>query len=85
MTFKTQVAGLMVTGHQQYVPLSFRDSPDFIDPPTLFQDASFACALTLDGWTTKPQCFKFLERKRLHHNHVSPASSHTIHRVASLQ
>ncbi|EKM59367.1 uncharacterized protein PHACADRAFT_169913 [Phanerochaete carnosa HHB-10118-sp] len=25
-------------------------------------DASFACALTLDGWTTKPKCFKFLER-----------------------
>lgn len=27
----------------------------------LAQDASFACALTLDGWTTKPKCFKFLE------------------------
>ncbi|KAG8719845.1 hypothetical protein FRC08_001847 [Ceratobasidium sp. 394] len=25
-------------------------------------DASFACALTLEGWTTKPSCFKFLER-----------------------
>ncbi|KAG8746401.1 hypothetical protein FRC10_005112 [Ceratobasidium sp. 414] len=24
-------------------------------------DASFACALTLEGWTTKPSCFKFLE------------------------
>ncbi|KAF8605290.1 hypothetical protein BDV93DRAFT_521628 [Ceratobasidium sp. AG-I] len=24
-------------------------------------DASFACALTLQGWTTKPSCFKFLE------------------------
>ncbi|KZT24432.1 hypothetical protein NEOLEDRAFT_1242384 [Neolentinus lepideus HHB14362 ss-1] len=24
-------------------------------------DNSFACALTLDGWTSKPQCFKFLE------------------------
>lgn len=28
----------------------------------MVQDASFACALTLDGWTTKPKCFKFLER-----------------------
>lgn len=24
-------------------------------------DESFACALTLDGWTTRPKCFKFLE------------------------
>ncbi|KAG8891520.1 hypothetical protein FRB99_003547 [Tulasnella sp. 403] len=24
-------------------------------------DESFACALTLEGWTTKPSCFKFLE------------------------
>ncbi|KAI0650647.1 hypothetical protein C8Q79DRAFT_998444 [Trametes meyenii] len=24
-------------------------------------DQSFAAALTLEGWTTKPQCFKFLE------------------------
>lgn len=24
-------------------------------------DASFACALTLAGWTTRPKCFKFLE------------------------
>ncbi|KAI0722874.1 hypothetical protein C8Q76DRAFT_720646 [Earliella scabrosa] len=24
-------------------------------------DQSFAAALTLDGWTSKPQCFKFLE------------------------
>ncbi|KAH8106122.1 hypothetical protein BXZ70DRAFT_1004403 [Cristinia sonorae] len=24
-------------------------------------DASFACALTLEGWTTRPSCFKFLE------------------------
>ncbi|KAG9127679.1 hypothetical protein FRC07_010904 [Ceratobasidium sp. 392] len=27
-------------------------------------DASFACALTLEGWTTKPSCFKFLERSK---------------------
>ena len=26
------------------------------------KDASMACALTLEGWTTKPKCFKFLER-----------------------
>lgn len=26
------------------------------------QDKSFACALTLAGWTTKPKCFSFLER-----------------------
>jgi len=24
-------------------------------------DDSFACALTLDGWTTRPKCFSFLE------------------------
>ncbi|KAG8932946.1 hypothetical protein FRC03_008663 [Tulasnella sp. 419] len=24
-------------------------------------DESFACALTLEGWTTRPDCFKFLE------------------------
>ena len=28
-----------------------------------FQDGSFAAALTLEGWTTKPKCFKFLERE----------------------
>lgn len=25
------------------------------------KDNSFACALTLEGWTTRPKCFKFLE------------------------
>ncbi|KAH9482936.1 hypothetical protein JR316_0005036 [Psilocybe cubensis] len=24
-------------------------------------DESFACALTMEGWTTRPKCFKFLE------------------------
>ncbi|KIM46289.1 hypothetical protein M413DRAFT_64723 [Hebeloma cylindrosporum] len=24
-------------------------------------DASFACALTMDGWSSRPKCFKFLE------------------------
>ncbi|KAI0082588.1 hypothetical protein K474DRAFT_1655392 [Panus rudis PR-1116 ss-1] len=24
-------------------------------------DESFACALTLEGWTTRPKCFKFIE------------------------
>jgi len=25
------------------------------------QDESFACALTMEGWTNRPKCFKFLE------------------------
>lgn len=27
------------------------------------QDSSMACAITLEGWEGRPQCFKFLERK----------------------
>jgi hypothetical protein len=27
------------------------------------QDKSFVGAVTLDGWTTKPQCFHFIERE----------------------
>ncbi|KAJ8483314.1 hypothetical protein ONZ51_g4778 [Trametes cubensis] len=43
------------TGHDLLNP-SCWDNPNW--HPT---DASFAAALTLSGWTTKPKCFKFLE------------------------
>ncbi|CDO68711.1 Distantly related to plant expansins [Trametes cinnabarina] len=43
------------TGHDLLNP-SCWDNTDW--HPT---DASFAAALTLDGWATKPKCFKFLE------------------------
>ncbi|OSD04342.1 hypothetical protein PYCCODRAFT_148891 [Trametes coccinea BRFM310] len=43
------------TGHDLLNP-SCWDNTDW--HPT---DASFAAALTMEGWTTKPKCFKFLE------------------------
>lgn len=43
------------TGNDLANPSCWSDS---VWAPT---DASFAAALTLEGWTSKPQCFKFLE------------------------
>ncbi|KAI0693787.1 hypothetical protein BC835DRAFT_1352026 [Cytidiella melzeri] len=43
------------TGHDLLNPSCWSDS---VWAPT---DNSFAAALTLEGWTTKPKCFKFLE------------------------
>ncbi|KAG9104729.1 hypothetical protein FRC06_011623 [Ceratobasidium sp. 370] len=58
------------TGKSQDVTITWYTGEDLQNPscwpesdwaPT---DASFACALTLEGWTTKPSCFKFLERSK---------------------
>ncbi|QRV72847.1 hypothetical protein RhiJN_00861 [Ceratobasidium sp. AG-Ba] len=55
------------SGKSQDVTITWYTGEDLANPscwpesdwaPT---DASFACALTLEGWTTKPSCFKFLE------------------------
>ncbi|TDL29381.1 hypothetical protein BD410DRAFT_811038 [Rickenella mellea] len=43
------------TGHDLENPSCWSDSKW---APT---DESFACALTLDGWTSRPKCFAFLE------------------------
>ncbi|THH33698.1 hypothetical protein EUX98_g556 [Antrodiella citrinella] len=43
------------TGHDLENPSCW---PNPVWAPT---DASFACALTLEGWVTRPKCFKFLE------------------------
>ncbi|EIN10725.1 hypothetical protein PUNSTDRAFT_132799 [Punctularia strigosozonata HHB-11173 SS5] len=54
-------------GEKEDVIITWYTGEDLLNPscwpesdwaPT---DASFVAALTLDGWTSKPQCFKFLE------------------------
>jgi len=59
--------GLKGIGQAQPVTITWYTGHDLKNPscwsngnwaPT---DSSFACALTLDGWTTRPKCFKFLE------------------------
>lgn len=56
------------------------------------QDESFAAALTMDGWNTKPSCFKFLERQLLLTGHAYfdfhanlPVQSATARRSVSLR
>ncbi|KAF8974207.1 RlpA-like double-psi beta-barrel-protein domain-containing protein-containing protein [Flammula alnicola] len=48
------------TGHDLQNPSCWADGKW---APT---DASFAAALTLDGWSTRPKCFKFLELCNTH-------------------
>ncbi|KAJ3534939.1 hypothetical protein NM688_g7051 [Phlebia brevispora] len=54
-------------GKSEPVTITWYTGKDLLNPscwsnPTWAPtDASFVSALTLDGWTTKPQCFKFLE------------------------
>jgi len=59
--------GLKGIGRPEAVTITWYTGHDLENPscwpnngwaPT---DDSFACALTLDGWTTRPKCFKFLE------------------------
>ncbi|KAI0049633.1 hypothetical protein FA95DRAFT_1581680 [Auriscalpium vulgare] len=64
---KNAVKGLKGIGRPEDVTITWYTGHDLQNPscwtdsdwaPT---DKSFACALTLDGWASKPQCFKFLE------------------------
>ncbi|KAI0069149.1 hypothetical protein BV25DRAFT_1986668 [Artomyces pyxidatus] len=64
---KDAIKGLKGIGKAEPVTITWYTGHDLLNPscwantkwaPT---DASFACALTLEGWTSKPQCFKFLE------------------------
>ncbi|KIY73654.1 hypothetical protein CYLTODRAFT_365132 [Cylindrobasidium torrendii FP15055 ss-10] len=59
--------GLKGIGEQEEVKITWYTGQDLENPscwpntdwtPT---DESFACALTLDGWHSKPECFSFLE------------------------
>ncbi|KZP12130.1 hypothetical protein FIBSPDRAFT_870621 [Athelia psychrophila] len=59
--------GLKAIGEPEPVIITWYTGHDLLNPscwsngnwhPT---DASFAAALTLDGWATRPKCFKFLE------------------------
>ncbi|KAK7061635.1 hypothetical protein R3P38DRAFT_2830625 [Favolaschia claudopus] len=61
------IAGMKGTGDSQPVIVTWYTGHDLLNPscwsdthwaPT---DESFVCALTLQGWHNKPQCFKFLE------------------------
>ncbi|KAK7470756.1 hypothetical protein VKT23_002175 [Stygiomarasmius scandens] len=63
----TELLGLKGIGPQEDVKVTWYTGHDLQNPscwpsvgwaPT---DSSFICALTMDGWTNKPQCFKFLE------------------------
>lgn len=66
-SFKKLIDSMKGIGKAEPVTITWYTGHDLENPscwsnpnwaPT---DASFACALTLDGWTTKPKCFKFLE------------------------
>jgi len=64
---KSALAGLKGVGKSEPVTITWYTGHDLQNPscwsnPTWAPtDSSFACALTLDGWTTRPKCFKFLE------------------------
>jgi len=59
--------GLKGIGSLEKVKITWYTGQDLENPSCWPQsgwapsDASFACALTLEGWSSKPQCFKFLE------------------------
>ncbi|KAI0772703.1 hypothetical protein BC629DRAFT_1529580 [Irpex lacteus] len=54
-------------GNPEPVTITWYTGHDLLNPSCWSQpvwaptDNSFAAALTLEGWTTKPKCFKFLE------------------------
>ncbi|KAI0321824.1 hypothetical protein OF83DRAFT_1168098 [Amylostereum chailletii] len=52
---RAKSSSIKYTGHDLKNPSCWTDTEW---APT---DDSFACALTLDGWKTKPECFKFIE------------------------
>ncbi|KDR83851.1 hypothetical protein GALMADRAFT_236271 [Galerina marginata CBS 339.88] len=61
------IQGLKGIGKSEPVTITWYTGQDLKNPscwadgnwaPT---DQSFACALTMEGWTTRPKCFKFLE------------------------
>ncbi|KAF9653460.1 hypothetical protein BDM02DRAFT_3153258 [Thelephora ganbajun] len=59
--------GLRGFGHSEKVKITWYTGQDLENPscwaePTWAPtDESFACALTLEGWVSKPSCFEFLE------------------------
>ncbi|KAJ7638719.1 hypothetical protein FB45DRAFT_409832 [Roridomyces roridus] len=61
------INGLRGQGDSEPVTITWYTGKDLLNPscwsntewaPT---DSSFVCALTLEGWQNKPQCFKFIE------------------------
>ncbi|KAF9263505.1 hypothetical protein L218DRAFT_835465, partial [Marasmius fiardii PR-910] len=56
-----------ITGDSEPVTITWYTGEDLKNPSCWLQsvwaptDKSFVCAVTLEGWTDKPQCFKFLE------------------------
>ncbi|KAI0269169.1 hypothetical protein BC834DRAFT_615354 [Gloeopeniophorella convolvens] len=66
-TVKNALKGLKGIGKAEDVIITWYTGHDLLNPscwdnsawaPT---DNSFACALTMEGWTSKPKCFQFLE------------------------
>ncbi|KII95240.1 hypothetical protein PLICRDRAFT_169910 [Plicaturopsis crispa FD-325 SS-3] len=59
--------GLKGIGSPEPVTITWYTGHDLLNPSCWSQsgwhptDASFAAALTMEGWTTRPKCFKFLE------------------------
>ncbi|KAI0796578.1 hypothetical protein C8Q75DRAFT_741587 [Abortiporus biennis] len=66
-SIKKIISSLKGVGKAEPVTITWYTGHDLLNPscwpnPTWApSDASFACALTLEGWTTRPKCFKFLE------------------------
>ncbi|KAF7790900.1 hypothetical protein EIP86_001858 [Pleurotus ostreatoroseus] len=63
----TMIDTIKGVGKSEPVTITWYTGKDLLNPscwsnPTWAPtDGSFAAALTLEGWTTKPKCFKFLE------------------------
>ncbi|OBZ76632.1 hypothetical protein A0H81_04002 [Grifola frondosa] len=66
-SFKSIINSIKAIGASEPVTITWYTGHDLLNPscwdnpswaPT---DNSFACALTLEGWTNKPKCFGFLE------------------------
>ncbi|KAH9940580.1 hypothetical protein B0H21DRAFT_577374 [Amylocystis lapponica] len=66
-TLKKVMDSLKAIGSPEPVTITWYTGHDLDNPscwsnPTWSPtDESFACALTLDGWTDRPKCFKFIE------------------------
>ncbi|KAF9226455.1 hypothetical protein BS17DRAFT_748180 [Gyrodon lividus] len=61
------MAGIVAIGKPEPVTITWYTGRDLLNPSCWDQpnwaptDKSFVAAVTQDGWTTRPKCFKFLE------------------------
>jgi len=64
---KAIINGLKAIGSSEAVTITWYTGQDLLNPSCWEQsgwhpsDSSFACAITEDGWMSKPECFDFIE------------------------